>query len=402
MTEDPTGSVSPRTVRIATAAFFFISGFTYATWASRIPSIQQQLHLDEAQLGAVLFALPAGLMGMLPVTGWLLRRFSSRSTMLVGSLLFCAMLAILGFATHAWQLVLVLLCFGASRNLFNISLNAQSLGVQALYDRYIIAGFHGIWSVAGFGGAALGTLAVSLDLPPSWHFLLVSLPLMVLVVLFYPRILHQLPSPDERKTRFSFNKGLLKWGLTCFASMACEGTMYDWSGIYFKKAVHASGKGSTLAFVVYMVAMTIGRFTGDRLTNRFGIKTMLQYSGALICCGLLLAALLPYGITAGLGFIMAGFGVSCVVPLVFTMAGKSTAMSSGPAIAAVSTIGYIGFLLVPPMVGFIAQASSLRWSFAFIAIFGALITVFVSQAASSLPVTGNPPERKNTPLIDDF
>lgn len=395
MTENAPQAISPRTARIATAAFFFISGFTYATWASRIPSIQQQMHLDEAQLGAVLFALPAGLMGMLPVTGFLLRRFSSRKVMLAGALLFNLMLALLGFATHTWQLVLVLLCFGASRNLFNISLNAQSLGVQALYDRYIIALFHGIWSLAGFGGAALGTLAVSLDLHPSWHFLLVSVPLTAMVLAFYPRILHQLPAPHERKTRFSFDRGMLKWGLTCFASMACEGTMYDWSGIYFKKAVHASGKASTLAFVLYMVAMTIGRFTGDRLTNRFGIKTVLQYSGALICSGLLIAALLPYGISAGLGFVMAGFGVSCVVPLVFTMAGKSTAMSSGPAIAAVSTVGYIGFLVVPPMVGFIAQASSLRWSFAFIALFGALITVFVSQ-------TGKLPPVKNAPLIDDF
>ena len=387
--------IPPRTARIATAGFFFISGFTYATWASRIPSIQQQMHLNEAQLGAVLFALPAGLMGMLPVTGFLLRRFSSRNVMLAGALFFNIMLASLGFVTHTWQLVFVLFCFGASRNLFNISLNAQSLGVQALYNRYIIAVFHGIWSVAGFGGAALGTLAVSLNLAPSWHFLLVSIPLTALVAVFYPRTLHQLPAPHERKSRFSFDKGLLKWGLTCFASMACEGTMYDWSGIYFKKAVHASGKTVTMAFVVYMVAMTIGRFTGDRMANRFGIKRMLQYSGLLIGLGLLTAALLPYSISAGLGFIMAGFGVSCVVPLVFTMAGKSTAMSSGPAIAAVSTIGYIGFLVVPPLVGFIAQASSLRWSFAFVALFGAMITVFVSKTDTLPPV-------KNAPLIDDF
>jgi MFS family permease len=122
---------SPRTARIAIAVFFFISGFTFSTWASRIPAIQQEMHLDEAQLGAVLFALPAGLMGMLPVTGFLLRRFSSRNVMLAGALLFNVMLALLGFASHTWQLIIVLLCFGASRNLFNISLNAQSLGVQA-------------------------------------------------------------------------------------------------------------------------------------------------------------------------------------------------------------------------------------------------------------------------------
>src|SRR6185369_11148332 len=103
-----------------------------------------------------------------------------------------------------------------------------------------------------------------------------------------------------------------------FACMACEGTMYDWSGIYFKKAVHTSGKTATLAFVLYMVAMTIGRFTGDKLANRLGIKTMLTWSGMLICGGLLTAAVWPYAISAGFGYVLAGFGVSCVVPLVFT------------------------------------------------------------------------------------
>ncbi|HSC38786.1 MAG TPA: MFS transporter, partial [Chitinophagaceae bacterium] len=310
--------------------------------------------------------------------------------------LFNIMLALLGFATHTWQLVGVLLCFGASRNLFNISLNAQSLGVQALYNRYIITVFHGIWSVAGFGGAALGTLAVSKEWPTSWHFLLVSIPLSAMIVFFYPRTLHQLPAPHERNRRFSFpSKGLLKWGFTCFACMACEGTMYDWSGIYFKKAVHTSGKTATLAFVLYMVAMTIGRFTGDKLANRLGIKTMLTWSGMLICGGLLTAAVWPYAISAGLGYVLAGFGVSCVVPLVFTMAGKSTTMSSGPAIAAVSTVGYVGFLVVPPLVGFIAQASSLRWSFAFVALFGALITALVSQTKSA-------PSVLDTAVIDDF
>ncbi|HEY4151613.1 MAG TPA: MFS transporter [Chitinophagaceae bacterium] len=396
MTDVSTPAVSPRTARIAIAVFFFISGFTFSTWASRIPAIQQEMHLDEAQLGAVLFALPAGLMGMLPVTGFLLRRFSSRNVMLAGALLFNVMLALLGFASHTWQLIIVLLCFGASRNLFNISLNAQSLGVQALYSRYIVAIFHGIWSVAGFAGAALGTLAVSREWPPVVHFLLVSIPMTLLIVFVYPRTLHQLPAPHERKAGFSFpGKGLMKWGFVCFASMACEGTMYDWSGIYFKKAVHTSGQTATMAFVAYMVAMTIGRFTGDRFANRLGVNSMLRYSGLLIGSGLLLAALLPYPISAGIGFILAGLGVSCVVPLVFTMAGKSATMSSGPAIAAVSTVGYLGFLLVPPIIGFIAQASNLRWSFAFIALFGILITVLVRQTPT-VKMKGEPA------IIDDF
>jgi MFS family permease len=171
----------------------------------------------------------------------------------------------------------------------------------------------------------------------------------------------------------------LKLGFICFASMAIEGTMYDWSAIYLKKAVHASKGMASAGYAVYMVAMMLGRFTGDKLANRIGVKPMLKYSGLFILTGLLLAAVLPYTVTTALGFMMTGFGVSCVVPMVFSMAGKIKHMSGGPAIAGVSTIGYFGFLIVPPTVGFIAEAFNLRWSIALIALFGALITWLVSE-----------------------
>jgi MFS family permease len=375
-------SDSPRKARIATAIFFFVSGFGFSSWASRIPTIQQNLQLSEGKLGAVLFALPAGLMCTLPVTGYLLRRFSSRYIMFTGAVMFNIMLCLVGFTHETWQLVVVLFFFGSSRNLFNISANAQSIGVQAMYDRSIIATFHGIWSVAGFAAAAVGSLVVSFNIPPSWHFLGVCILLTSLCFYFFKDSVHQQPQPHERlqKTKFRFpDKALLKLGFICFASMACEGTMYDWSGIYLKKAVHASKEMATVGYAVYMVAMTLGRFTGDKMANRIGVKSMLKYSGLFIMAGLLLAAIFPYTITTALGFMMTGFGVSCVVPMVFSMAGKVKHMSGGPAIAGVSTIGYFGFLIVPPTVGFIAEAFNLRWSLALIALFGALITWLVSE-----------------------
>lgn len=375
-------TVSPHKNRIATAVFFFVSGFGYSTWASRIPAIQQRLHLNEAQLGATLFALPVGLMLTLPVTGTLLSRYSSRYIMLTGTVLFNLMLTVLGFVQYTWQLVIVLFCFGSSRNLMNLSANAQSVGVQALYDRSIIATFHGIWSLAGFGGAALGSLMVANGINPSWHFMIVGILLILFALLFYPHSLHQPPKPEERKRGFSLpDRNLLKYGFISFASMSCEGTMYDWSGIYFQKAVHASKEIVTIGFVVYMVAMTLGRFTGDRLVTRYGVKPMLTYSGLLIFSGLMLATILPYPFTAGFGFMLVGFGVSCVIPMVFSTAGRTKGMTGGAAIAAVSTVGYIGFLLVPPMVGFIAQTANLRWSFAIVALMGLLITWLMKREA---------------------
>ena len=360
--------------------FFFVSGFGFATWASRIPTIQQHLHLNEAQLGAVLFALPIGLMMTLPVTGMLLSRYDSRIIMMTGAVLFNIMLCCIGFAGEVWQLVPALFCFGASRNLMNISVNAQSIGVQSLYDRSIIAGFHGIWSLAGFGGAALGWFMVAQGINPGWHFLIVGVLLTIMCWYAFPGVLVQQPSAREKRPLFALpDRNLAKFGLISFASMACEGTMIDWSGIYFKKAVHTSGSVATVGFVVYMVAMTLGRLTGDRLANRFGIKHMLTYSGLLICSGLLLASVFPYAFIAGAGFVLTGFGVSCVIPMVFSLAGRSGGMSSGSAIAAVSTVGYFGFLMVPPLIGSVAELAGLRWSFGLMAVFGAMITVLVQR-----------------------
>ncbi|MDR3716873.1 MAG: MFS transporter [Puia sp.] len=371
-------STSPQKTRQAIAVYFFLSGFGFSTWASRIPTIQQSLKLNEAQLGAVLFALPVGLLMTLPVTGALLGKHNSRRILFIGAILFNGMLSLIGFAAHTWQLVLALFCFGVSRNLMNISVNAQAIGVQGLYGRPIIAGFHGIWSMAGFGGAALGSLMVSLNILPGWHFLTVALLLTAVAVYFFPQTLHQEPVIGERKPLFSFPRGsLLRFGMISFASMACEGTMYDWSGIYFQKALHVSRQAATIGFVVYMVAMTLGRFTGDGLTAKFGIRRMLTCSGLLIASGLLLAVLLTEPLVAGFGFMLVGFGVSCVIPLVFSMAGKSKELGSGAAIASVSTVGYLGFLVVPPLVGSVAELAGLRWAFGMMAVLGASITLMI-------------------------
>ncbi|UOQ71287.1 MFS transporter [Hymenobacter cellulosilyticus] len=375
---------SPASARLAIAVFFLASGFGYATWASRIPTIQQYLGLDEAELGGVLLALPTGLLLTLPVTGYLLQRFSSRQIMLIGAVLYNAALGLLGFAAYTWQLVVLLFFFGCSRNLLNISMNAQSVGVQALYSRSIIATFHGVWSVAGFAAAAVGAGLISLNIAPGYHFVAVGLVLTGLAFAFFPRSLDLPPAPPAEgqpsKPRFALpDKHLLKFGLICFASMACEGTMYDWSGVYFDKAVHAPKNWVAAGFATYMVAMTTGRFLGDWLVNRYGVKPLLRLSGLLMTSGLVLAALLPLPLTAALGFALVGLGVSCVVPMVFSMVGRSTTLSSGAAIAGVSTVGYIGFLIVPPLVGFIASAADLRWSFALMATLGIVVVLLVSR-----------------------
>jgi len=367
--------------RLAITVFFLISGFGFSTWASRIPTIQHRLGLNEAELGGVLFALPTGLLLTLPVTGLLLRRFSSRRIMLIGALLFNGALGLLGFAEHTWQLVIGLFCFGSSRNLLNISMNAQSVGVQALYSRSIIATFHGVWSVAGFAAAAVGVAVIGAGILPGYHFLVVGIGLSGLALAFFSGSLALPPAPAQpNRPVFALpDRAMLKFGLISFACMACEGTMYDWSGVYFEKAVHAPRGWVAAGFATYMVAMTLGRFVGDALANRHGVKPLLRGSGVLMTTGLLLAAALPTPLTAGLGFALVGLGVSCVVPMVFSMAGRSATLGSGAAIAAVSTVGYLGFLIVPPVVGFLAAALDLRWAFGLMAGLGVVVVALVGK-----------------------
>jgi MFS family permease len=369
--------------RIATSVFFFISGLGYSSWASRIPSIQQQLHLNDAQLGAVLFALPIGLILTMPITGKLLGSYSSRKIMVFGAMVFNLVLSLPGFTTNIWQLALVLFCFGSARNLLNLSMNAQAVQVQQLFPQSIMTTFHGIWSIAGFTGAAIGYLMVSMNVAPSWHLFSVSLLLLVFTIYYYPRTFPDQPVQSVvKKPAFSLpDKSLLRYSLICFACMATENVMYDWSGLYFEKVVGTTKPSAVAAFVVYMVAMTSGRFAGDKLVKRLGIQTILLYSGWLILTGLILSVGLPHPLTAGLGFICTGLGVSCVVPLVFSLAGKSKNTNSGQTLAAISTIGYLGFLVVPPMIGFVAEVTSLRISFALMTICGLLIVIMAPGLA---------------------
>jgi fucose permease len=300
-------------------------------------------------------------------------------------------LACMGFSGYTWVLGIALFFFGSSRNLMNISINAQAIGVQAIYNRSIMSSFHAVWSMAGFAGAAVGYLMVTLNILPAWHLLGVSLLLSALTLYYYKDALDQQPDHKIKRSFFSLPpKGMLVFSLICFASMACENTMYDWSGIYIRQVLHGSKAVATIAFVVYMVAMTSGRLIGDRLADRFGIQRVLAASGLLITGGFLIIVLSPFIPLTMFGYLLTGFGVSCVVPFVFSLAGKIPMSNPGAALASISSLGYLGFLLVPPMIGYVAQASSLRVSFAIIAILGLFMVRLSTRIKLQFQSPGSP------------
>ena len=375
------GTISfSRAARIAVSTFFFVAGICFASWASRIPDIQHHLHFDDGQLGSVLFALPVGSMLSLPVAGFLVTKFGSRIVMFVGSFFYASLLCLLGLVDATWQLVTVLFFFGMSGNLMNISVNTQGVGVEILYKRSIMASFHGLWSLAGFVGASIGTLMVSQKIPPLMHFIIIACLIAMLAIIMFRYSLSNDVSRQNNEKGFALpDKSLMKLGIIAFCCMACEGCMFDWSGIYFRDIVKTPPHLVTLGYTAFMAMMATGRFVGDRLVTKFGVKRVLQLSGCLIVTGLLTAILIPNLYMTTAGFLLTGFGVSSVVPLTYGLAGKSHTMSAGMAIAAVSTIGYLGFLFGPPVIGYIAKTANLRYSFALIAVFGFCVIILASK-----------------------
>ena len=370
--------------RIALGLFFFISGLRFASWACRIPNIQDSLHLNNAALGSVLLLLPIGSMTGLPMSGYLVTKFGSRRMLLVSTFALVIPMIGIGLSTTAWMLAFNLFFFGLTNNLMNISVNTQAVIVEKQYGRSIMASFHGLWSLGGFAGVGLGTLMIGLSINPLKHFILISTTCLVGMTLMHRHTIQVEEHRSNKKKSFSRPDAyLVVLGMIAFSTMACEGTMFDWSGVYFKKVIGVTTNLTTLGFVAFMMMMATGRFLGDKFITHSGATSVLRASGIIIFTGLMTAVIFPFIIPSTIGFMLVGIGVSSVVPIAYTLAGNTHKMATGAAIASVSSIGFFGFLLGPPLIGFIAQAFNLRLSFTLIA-FLSLVMVVMSGKINKL------------------
>ncbi|HZL12458.1 MAG TPA: MFS transporter [Prolixibacteraceae bacterium] len=370
-------------IRMAVALVYFSMGLAFATWASRIPDIKTALHLTDAMLGSILFALPVGQFLMMPFSGKLVTHFGSHKVLLFALPLYTICLSNIGLVHEGWQLAIALFLFGLSGNLCNISINTQGIAAERLYGRPIMASFHGGWSLAGFTGALIGLTMINLKVSPYWHFLTVVLIVWIIVWINYPYLerskLKTISEEPRRKFFTKPDKILLQLGIIGFCSMASEGAMFDWSGIYFKDVVHAPPSLVILGYTSFMIMMSTGRFVADYLISKIGRKSLLQVCGLMISTGLFTAVIFPYLIPATLAFMLVGLGVSSIVPTVYSTAGKQTKVPPGIALATVSSVSFLGFLMGPPLIGYISAAAGLRYSFAVIGVFGIGITILVSR-----------------------
>jgi MFS family permease len=377
-------AVLPRPIasRVAISTYFFVMGACFASWAARIPDVQESLGLGAAALGAVLIGMPVGsLLSLLPA-GWLITKLGSRRVTLVATVAYALTLPLIGLTTAGWQLALVLFLFGVAGDVTNIGINTQAVGLEDQLGKPIMSSFHGLWSLGAVAGSLLGTVLVARGVPPLLHFTLVSGLLVLATLAAYAPLL-----PEDKKSEgqplFAWpDRALMLLGFIAFCCMLSEGAMADWSSIYYKQTLPAGTGVASLGYTAFAVTMALGRLLGDWVTARLGVRRMLQGSGVLIALGLGLALLVPVPAVVLAGLMGVGFGVATVVPLVYSAAGRSETMAAGVALAAVSTVGYTGFLLGPPLIGFLAGGFGLR------AALGVVVALGIGMALLARRVRG--------------
>lgn len=368
-------------VRWAVSLFYFCTGLCFSSWASRIPDIKTALHLSNGQLGTILFALPLGQLTMMYFSGKLVTRYGSRTILGLALLMYAFGLISIGLATNGWQLGLALYFLGIFANLSNISVNTQGVYTERLFKRTIMTTFHGVWSIAGFTGSIIGLGMNGLGISPFIHFMVIA-TIILLLYTFNCKFLIKVKNSvrSEKKRGFiKYDKTLVLLGIIGFCSLASEGVMFDWSGIYFKDIVKVPESLVILGYSSFMIMMASGRFLGGNLITKFGRIRVMQVSGILISLGLFIAVLFPFLISCTLGFMIVGLGVSTIIPTLYSLAGKHPTIPTGEALTAVSSISFLGFLMGPPVIGYIAELLGLRFSFAFIGIFGCIIALLVSK-----------------------
>jgi MFS family permease len=351
-------------VRASVSLIFLVHGLIIATWASRIPAFQAQLHLSPAVLGRSLMMAAIGSVVAMPAAGWLINKFGSLSVTIVSTLGFSLALPLIAESRTVLALSLALLFYGAMAGSMDVAMNTHAVMLEKRYQRHIMSSFHALFSLGGMAGSALGGLVASRGIPARTHFWVGGVALAGVAMVAFRWL--PLPSADEHAGKVE-SKGTIRWSvalgalaLLAFSIMLVEGAIADWSAIYLRTSVLTGPGLAALGYAVFSGAMAAGRLTGDYLTGKLGRGQLVFYGALLAAAGL--ACVLVFG-NAGwalVGFTCAGAGLATIIPNTFAAAGNIEGSAPGPSLAVVTTAGYVGFLAGPPLIGFVAQLSTLR------------------------------------------
>jgi MFS family permease len=363
-----TDTAALRRARAAVAACFFLNAVFYAGLVPRLPELKAQLALSSTALGTALAALPLGALLAGLSSAALIRRFGSGRVASYALVLLGVTVWSVSIAPTWLALAAALLVLGALDAVVDVAQNAHGLRVQRLYGRSILNAFHGVWSIGAVAGGLLGSAAAGLGVPLTVQLGASAVVFGALAVAVSRAVL---PGPDEpepaaddvpreRPLRRGAVPALAVLGVLAACGAFVEDAGASWSALYLRTELDAGAATAGLGFVALSVAMTVGRLTGDRVVDRFGQRRVARAGGALTAAGMGLALALPSVPTTLLGLALAGLGVATLIPAVYHAADELPGLPHGVGLAVINWLLRIGFLVSPPLVGALADATSLR------------------------------------------
>ncbi|MBY4899005.1 MFS transporter [Cupriavidus sp. AU9028] len=342
-------------------ALFFVNGATFATWGVHIPTIKARFVLSDAALSVAMFVVAGGaILAMGPVGRWVARVGSARACLVGGVACALATASILAMPAFGWLLP-ALLAFGMTNAVFDVAMNAQAATVEAGRSRPIMSALHGMFSLGGMVGAGIGGLMLAWQVPPFAHAAgMAAITATVAWVALRWLLPDHPPAPSSDRHRAHAARALWLLGALAFLGLVGEGAMYDWSTVYMREIVAAPAGLVSLGYAAFSAGMAIGRFTGDRVRERFSDAGTLAASAWIAFGGMALALLWPASATTLLGFALMGLGAANMVPIFFVAASRLPGLAPAEAIARVARFAYVGLMIGPVMIGGVAHLAGLR------------------------------------------
>lgn len=343
-----------RRARFAVSITFLITGAVVGTWAPRLPAIVDRLSLSPSTLGLALVGPVIGALAGMPIAGAVVSYVGSRVVTRIAVVAQCAALIGVSLAPSLLLLVVALVVLGVTNGSVEVSMNTQAVSVERAYDRAIMAAFHGVFSVGAMLGSIGAAWAAYAGLSPARHFAIAALFLVALGLACSPLLLIDRGHSGHGPRFARPSTRLAIFGAIGFCCLVCEGAASDWGAVFLNDVRYASQGLAAAGYASFSLAMAIGRFTGGRVTDRLGPTAIGRIGGTLAALGMAVVLTIPSIVTGLIGFALIGLGLSCVLPTMLSLAGRGDDRAAGLAIAAVSTMSYLGLLVGPPIIGGIA------------------------------------------------
>lgn len=374
---------SPTQARWATFTLFLLHGAMVGSWVPHIPLAKERLDVGPAVFGLALLAIAAGAVTSMPMTGAMINRYGSARVVLVTGVLFCVAFAGPVLSSTLLPFVIMGYILGAFIGSMDVAMNAHGIAVERALKRPIMSMLHGGFSVGGMVGAFLGAWALKY-VGEFAHIALAGAACLTLLLVSVQFLLPRSIDKGLSDTHFGWpTKATIGLGLLCFLALMAEGSVLDWSAIYFTAEFKVDAGTAGLAYAFFSGGMAASRFTGDWLRLKFGAVHMVVASALLTAASIALAVGVSSFLTAVMAFTFAGIGIGNVAPVLFAGGGRLEPDAPGRGIAAVTTLGYAGFLAGPPLIGFAAQLTSLGRAFWLIVVASLVIAIFGSRVSAA-------------------